>query len=212
MVQYSLKFTNQSSLSGQLSLYMRQADQDSNIFSVGRSSAICMPGVTATVSWNDTFCLVWGEPGTLHQGSIFSPRQVLQVSPGDTLGLEGDASACSFVRKGQVVAPDSFGIKVGSGIPNHTYSIGLGMGDWAALVCEAGPNLLYTFPATGLAYWAIFGNFKDGWLFDPRYFMDTTKNSLKAFSTSPIPLVFPPNIFSLNVVLGNDNILKIAEQ
>lgn len=87
-------------------------------------SVVCMPNVLARLSWVDTFCLVWGELGTLRQGEVFFPRQFVQASPGESVSLEGDCTACSFARKGPPAPPDCFGISVGAGIPGLTYQRG----------------------------------------------------------------------------------------
>lgn len=208
-MQYALHFMNESSLSGSLSLYMRQKDQEDALFSVVFQSVACMPRVRAGLSWNDTFCLVWGEPGALRQGSVFFPRQFAPVSPGESMMLEGDGAGCSFVGKGGPVPPDSFGIGVGPGIPGHTWSLGFGVDNRAGFVCEAGPNLSYVFSAANLEYWAIFGAFPTGWVFDPRYFAPVSETSRQLFATRPLRLPFTPQAGTLDIFLDADNVLKM---
>lgn len=211
-MKHRLNFVNNSELSGTLGLYIGQTNQPDGVFSAIFAATCCNAGVRAQIDWEDDLCLVWGEPGILKHGDLFSLRQSVEVNEDAhcmrfTESLIGGGKGVSSDRW---TPPDSLCVEVKDVSPQK-YSIGIGVNNQGAVLQKASPNICYTFVITELVYFAVFGDYALGQLIDPHFSM--TRDVLNSsFSTAPLRFSgFSEftHTMNLNISLDSKNRLKV---
>lgn len=168
---YSLRLTNNSPLGGNMCLYQRHPDQESqaDLFSLAWQCQNCPPGSTITFSWSLDFGFAWAETGPLGPGAIFEPAQSIGADP-NTPGKRSvifrsadqgyDLEACPGEPEAGYL-----NLQTDDSVPLNRMALALTVSGRPAFARPARPNLGFTFLAEP-HYWVAFGPFETGQVLD----------------------------------------------
>lgn len=194
---YNLTMKNHSTSPWVFYVYQQLPNvQTSNVFSLAwfASPFMVVPDADITFQWSINYSFVWGAVGTLKPGITF--RAGAQVAA-DLVS----ANTTTFgVSPGPNLSPPAPGNPQGSlvinntaGVPNSTYSVGIGMGNAGTFVTAAGPNLISTFTPTP-TYWIAAGtNVQVGTVLDITTVTQTAQ------------VLFPVNVYDVTYTLSASN-------
>ncbi len=159
-------------------------------------------GVTEIFNWKESFSFIWSNSGTLTDGTVIRPSQTISANldTDNLIGLEYSQGAYLFSSTSEQKPSGSLYIKQSSSIPIHSKaSVGIGMGNRALFVAQAGPNLVYSldYSSSTPKYFIVAGNYQRGEVL-PDYIIEQTA-----------PLIFEPGVNSITATLQINNTWKI---
>ncbi|TWJ02381.1 hypothetical protein JN11_01353 [Mucilaginibacter frigoritolerans] len=201
MATYTIHFFNNSTVAGSFSVFQKMPDQAGpNVFSLAWLAKFTNPNTRLSFSWTLDHCFTWAETGQLVPGITFEASEVLPatLNENNTVTLTKSDGAHQFINQTSEGQPGSLTITADNTIPPNQTSVGVGMSGSGTFAVQAAPNMNFVFTPHP-QYWVAFGNFHQG----------------QALQTSEITntaqVVFPPNIYAMNVTLNRDNTWTITQ-
>lgn len=168
---YSLRLTNNSPLGGNMCLYQRHPDQESqaDLFSLAWQCQNCPPGSTVTFSWSLDLGFAWAETGPLGPGAFFVPAQSIRADP-NTAGKRSvifRSADQGYELEAGPAEPEAgyLNFQTDNSLPLNRMAVALTVSGRPAFVRPAGPNLGFTFMPEP-HYWVAFGPFEAGQVLD----------------------------------------------
>lgn len=192
--QYSVKFVNSSTNSGNVALFQQLPDQRAqNIFSLAWFSKFVNPNVHEIFKWEVDYSFVWSDTGEIKPGIIFEGGEEIAAD------LTTANSITLDYNGGYFFSPTSFSGQSGSlyidesaNVPLKQAAVGIGMSKAGTFVKATQPNLHLEF-VPHPSYWIVFGDFQQGEILDIEQITDA------------VEIKFGPNIYEMVATLKQDN-------
>jgi rhizosphere induced protein len=157
------------------------------------------PGENNSLTWDTSTQLMWAY-SALEPGSTFEAQQVLSVppaGPGQTgavdLAQENGSYIMTSDQTSAVAPPGSLAVLSSPSVSVGSVSVAMGLSGAPALVAQAMPDFVNTFPTNGLTYWLSTSPFVQPGQVLPNY---ATYNAVQ--------LDFPPGVGALTATLNAD--------
>lgn len=198
--QYTVRFLNNSSNSGNACLYQYDPGKNiSGLVSLAWLSKFTNPNTYARFAWEVTYDFVWSETSQLTPGVMVDAGQVLAADliyqNLITLTYNG---GYEFINPS--TGPQAGNLNIvqdGTIIPN-TASVGIGMAGSPTFLVPAQPNMNVVFTPHP-RYWITFCDYQEGQVLD----VVEMSNSVE--------IVFPANVTSMTAILNQDNTLTVQQ-
>jgi hypothetical protein len=197
---YSLTVKDQALYPGVFCVYTTCPDPEvqRNLTSLAWLTKPANPNTALEFDWSLNYSFVWCDTGELRPGVRFRAWQNLPADPQNPglakVFLDKANGAYEFLANAppnKQPPQGTLGIYTSGNIPNNDVSIGIGLGDYPALVVPASPNMGYTF-IPKIKYWIAYGSFIRGEVLD--------LNSMTVVQE----INFPLNVYDLEVTLNED--------
>ncbi len=194
---YSLTLINKSAQAWIFYVYQKQPMPASNVFSLAwlASPFMINAGNQITFEWQVVYNFVWGATGTVMPGVTFNASGMIGCDPSGanttTFSTQPGPNLSAAVK-----APPSGSLVINDadGVPNNTFSVGIGMSGTGTYVVQAGPHLTHQFTPTP-SYWIAAGtNVRVGTVLDIQTITKTTE------------VKFPANVFQQTWTLNENYI------
>ncbi len=200
-VQYSLIFVNNSSQTGDACVYQHDPDTDDpSIMSLAWFSKAAAPTTRLRFDWNIDYSFVWSQTGQLRPGVQFTASQnwAADLSEENEVQFTNTGGAYTFQNQKKGPQNGSMYIRQDGTIAANQVAVGIGMSGSGTFVVQGQPNVSAIFTPHP-KYWITFGSFLEGEVLD----ISTI--------TNPAEIAFPPNVYSMTAILGQDNLWTIRQ-
>lgn len=194
---YSLTLKNASAQAYTFYVFQKEPDQNAaNVFSLAwfASPFAMVPGNQITFRWTIDYNFVWGATGTLMPGVTFHASGTVDADPAGNNTTDFTIDPGPHLSKPSKGKPaGSLVIQDGDGVPNGTFSVGIGMSGAGTFAVQAGPNLNHVFTPT------------------PTYYIGAGQNVhvgdvLDIVTSNPVEKVeYGRNIYDVDYTLQDDN-------
>ncbi|HEX3029736.1 MAG TPA: protein rhiA [Clostridia bacterium] len=199
--QYSLTFTNYSNMYGNVCVYQKFPEVDSNSAILAWLVKPTHPTTIVTFTWTTDYGFIWAETGRLAPGVVFNASQVwpadLTQNNKVTLSFLQEAFTFQNLTKGDT--PGALEIVQDATIPPERASIGIAMAGAGIFAMQAKPNMSIFIQPPMPEYWIAFGNYQPGQVLD----ITQINNQQK--------LEFGPGVYSLSATLYKNNSWDIEQ-
>jgi hypothetical protein len=193
---YSLIFQNNSINLGTACVYQKPPNLGTqDVMALAWFAQEAAPTTNIKFSWQIDYAFVWAETGPLIPGVMFSASQTWPADPAGSnnqVTLTDTQGAFTFTDQTAGPQQGNLYIEQDGSIPENTASVGIAMSGAGTFVVAAEPNIQAVFTPTP-NYWITFGQYTQGEVM-----------SIETI-TSSANIAFPPNVFSMTAILGEDN-------
>lgn len=192
--QYTLRFINNSTMSGNACVYQTDPNIGPNVMSLAWFSKAAHPTTKLTFRWTIDYSFTWAETGQLIPGVFYDATQNWPADLQNTNQVTFSRIGGAYTFKDQVkgAIPGTLYIMEDSTIPSKMASVGVGMSGNGTFAVQAQPNITAMFTPHP-QYWITFGMMEEGEVLDI------------AQITQKANIEFPPGIFSMTAILKADN-------
>lgn len=201
MATFTINFTNDSSSAGSFCVFQQNPNSPNpDVFPLAWLVAAVGAHSKVPISWNTDFYFFWAKTGALAPGMIFNAGEALlaAMTENNEVTLTKRDNNYSFTNQKTWFQQGTLRVTSDATTAIRQASIGIGMSGSATFAVQAQPNMTFHF-SPRLEYWVMFGDFKQGQVFNPSEL------------TSAVQIEFPHGIFSMNATLNADKTWTITQ-
>jgi len=197
---YSLAVQNDSPQDGAFCIFQRNSELSTSTLSTAWLTRTAAPDTSVNFNWTDDYSFTWSETDSLFPGIIFNTAQIVSANLTSENQIHFGFTSSGFAFSGQTQGSQEgmLYIEQDVTVPFNTAAIGIARSGSPIFVTQAEPNVVTAFNPSDSTYFIAFGNFTHGELLDT----ESIENSAE--------LVFPPDVYNLNVVLNEDDTWTIV--
>ena len=192
MSMYSIICQNNSQMPGSFCIFQQNPGMMPSVMSVAWLAQSCYPAGMCNFMWQNNYCFVCGQTGSLVPGVTFDASQVLQADLQNNNQVNLDFNGSPMFNNQTNGRSGTLTIIESPAIPYNMLATGIGMSGSATFVTQAMPNMNLQFTPNP-TYWVAFGNYNQGQVLN-------SNNMGNAVQVS-----FPSNVSQMKVVLNPDN-------
>ena len=194
-MQYSVTFRNESENFGDICIYQEDPNLDIDVMSLAWLTKPTHPRTTIQFTWSTDYIFIWKKINKLYSKTIIRSSEIIDtdLNTNNMVELSYENNAYRFKNlQTNLDKADELCIVENETIPLNDALVGIGMSGMGTFVKQAQPNRNLLFKPKP-KYWIAFGRYSQGEV------LDITRITNKAL------LRFKPNLYSLIVILKEDN-------
>jgi rhizosphere induced protein len=199
-VTYSLRFINNSDMTGDVCVFQQDPGLGPNIIPLAWFAQPAHPSTNIKFQWTIAYDFIWSQTGELQPGITFDASQTwpADLSSINQVTFNYSFGAFTFDDLTTGPRPGSMYILQSASIPPDEASVGIGMSGQGAFAVQARSNIRLSFTPHP-TYWIAFGTFTQGEVLD---ISEMTQ-------AKEVPYI--TNIYSMTAILNEDHTWTIVK-